>query len=312
MSSVQPTDVLSLHVQDIHLSHRVPAIRDCSLDGWYKVQAGYLDQLTALQKKFKAPVVIAGDLFDRWNPPPSLVNLALRHLPERVFAVPGQHDLRFHQLNDLHHTGFGTLVEAGRIVLLEPGKPVRFHQRKLELHGFPWGEEVKPVGVDPQWTKVAVVHAYVWARDEERHPGAGESQRASAYHDRMLGYDLVHFGDNHKPFEVGKVYNGGTFMVRKADEMGQRPAVGILTRTGTRTGMKPWRLDVSGDKFVSKEVVAVMGEELFTLNEFIAELNDVREAVYDFRDALHRFLESGKVTDAVRREVMRALEGKGA
>jgi DNA repair exonuclease SbcCD nuclease subunit len=303
------SDVISLHVQDVHLSHKVPAVRDCSLDEWYAVQAGYLDQLTALHKQHNAPVVIAGDLFDRWNPPPSLVNMAMRHLPERVFAVPGQHDMRFHQISDMHHTGFGTLVESGKVIMLKPGEPLRFHKRRLELHGFPWGEDVKPLDArsyNDGWTRVAVIHAYVWVKDEQRYPGARDSQKASAYKDRMVGYDLVHFGDNHKPFEVGKIYNGGAFMVRKSDEMDQHPKVGILTKTG----MKPHHLDVSGDRFVSKELIQVMGEDLFTLNEFIDGLKDVRDAVYDFRDRLHRFMESGGVTDEVRREVMKALEGK--
>ena len=50
-----------------------------------------LEQIRDLQKEFDCPVICAGDIFDKWNSPPELINFAYDNLPE-IYAIPGQHD----------------------------------------------------------------------------------------------------------------------------------------------------------------------------------------------------------------------------
>src|SRR5688572_18895632 len=91
---------------DLHLTLRPPL---CRADkNWMLTQRDYLLQIRKLQEPAhlknhleataKIPVICAGDIFDRWNPPPELVNFALRFLPNGMICVPGQHDLPNHNI----------------------------------------------------------------------------------------------------------------------------------------------------------------------------------------------------------------------
>ena len=110
---------IAILCSDLHLSLQRPACR--ADDDWMGVQAGYLNQLKqlAVDSNYSfgtLPIAFAGDLFDKWNVQPELINFALEHLPDGMICVPGQHDLPNHRLDQVHRSGYGVLVAAGKIV----------------------------------------------------------------------------------------------------------------------------------------------------------------------------------------------------
>lgn len=281
--------------------------------------AGYLGQLRGLSEGHGTPgnplpVICAGDIFDRWNAPAELINFALACLP-RMYGVPGQHDLPHHSYEDIRKSAYWTLVEAGKIVNLEPGKPVGVGT--MQLWGFPWGIPVEPcpetahLGLD-----VAVVHKYVWSKST-CYPGAPSDSYFMKVQKQLLGFDVAVFGDNHQSFETGgkklpsdtypKMFNCGGFMRRKSDERDYQPTVGLLHSDGSITRYK---LDVSEDKFLdSGDIPQSLRDNSLGMETFIEELSALGDATIDFRDAVHRLLEREKVSPAVKRIVLTSLEG---
>lgn len=306
--------VLAVLISDLHLSHHPPLAR-AGDDDWYAVQAKYLGQLRGIAAEAgDAPVVIAGDVFDRWNSPAELISLALRHLPARVYALPGQHDLPYHAYADVRKSAFWTLVEAGRVVPLEPGRPVCAGD--VRLHGFPWKEPIVPLGErGGLCLEVAVCHAYA-CTERTAHGGAGAAAgMVKSYRDRLRGYDVAHFGDNHKSFLVHldhgcTVFNPGTFFRRRSDERGHRPHAGLLLAGG---GVERRHLDCSGDRVASADEVASTRVDAGTdLRGLLEELFRLREATANFPDIVRRVLDERGVRDEVRRLVAAALDEAGA
>lgn len=303
---------LAVVCADLHLCHRPPIARSVEKD-WYAVQERYLRQLdriadTANGKLDRLPILCAGDVFDRPTPPPELIHFALRHLPV-MYAVPGQHDLLHHSYKDLRKTAFGVLVQAGKIALLEPGKPTTvIGNTPLTVRGFPWGFEPKPLDRPHDLSlEVAVIHRYLW-KPHHGHPEATKETRLDCTASSLVGYDVAVFGDNHIPFS-GKtasdcrVWNCGGFMRRRSDEKTHKPSVGLLRSDGA------WErrfLDVSKDRFLEDDP---HGPKTPTDSQaFLEELASLNDVSLDFREAVRHALDAARVSERLRRYVLGAME----
>lgn len=313
-------DYIAVLCSDLHFSLRPPVARSVE-PNWLATMAGYCGQLGGLAAGHSntpgnpLPVICAGDVFDRWNAPAELINFALTYLP-RMYAIPGQHDLPHHSYEDIRKSAYWTLVEAGKIVNLEPGKPVGVGP--MQLWGFPWGTPVEPcpetahLGID-----VAVVHSYIWTA-ETGYEEASKESRLGNWLERLEGFDVAVFGDNHKGFmktmnlkthlkRSMALLNCGGFMRRKSDERDYQPTVGLLRSNGSITRYK---LDVSGDKFLDTEdIPKSLRDNGIGMETFIEELSALGDAAIDFSEAVHRLLEREKVSPAVKKIVLASLEG---
>lgn len=309
--------VLCICTGDLHLTERPPVARSCEAD-WLAVQAGYLKQLADLAYELNPSsitrpfVVYCGDIFDKYNPSPTLVNFAIQHLP-KGYAIAGNHDLPFGRYDDLHRTAFYTLVKASVLTLLEPDKPIehRMGFKPVRLHGFPHGHKLRPL-VTPHdmLTEVAVVHAYVWTKNTG-YPGVSPKARLTNLWQYTSGYDAVMSGDNHQGFtktsDNVSWCNAGTFMRRKADEKGYKPCVGLLHADG---GFTRHYLDVSKDEFVSDRELVELQQQGFDAEDFINQLAEMGDVTILFQEAVHRFFDANEVSEPVRRLTLQALEGK--
>lgn len=267
-----------IFASDLHLSHNPPAFRNVKDVDWYDAMEYSLLQLKELQEaNDKCPVVIAGDVFDKWNSPPKLIRFAMEKLPPNTYAIPGQHDLPQHRLEAMPDSAYGVLVSAGAIqhlrsrILLPHGyQPVRLGP--VTLYPFQWGEDIPHLAkTHPKTTNIAVCHRYVWA-ENHHYPGVSSDKLIT----NIANLDQFHyavFGDNHKgfmhylPAPNGKdtcvVFNCGTFMIRKRDEVDYAPRVGLLTGAGTNfASMRSVPLDTSEDKYNHQHTYSIGGEDI--------------------------------------------------
>lgn len=316
MPGVQPkvatrdNDIIAYLISDLHLSHRPPLARSGEKD-WYEVQKRYLNQIKLTACFKMAPIICAGDIFDDgWRSnrcPPELINFAISNLP-RMYAVPGQHDLPHHRLEALKRSAFWTLVEAGVVTYLEPGRPC--HIENLILHGFPWGVPVVPNTLPPStWgLHVAVIHQCIWTK-RTGFTGARKEDSYLQTLPKLEGYDVAVFGDNHKHFRKGKVWNCGGFIRRTIIEKDHNPCMGLLQFDGQ---IKTSWLNTDKDKFID---TAKAGEELLELTEnFTRGLMDIlsliEEGSVDFIQKLKYALASPKIKDSVKAILTKALGDK--
>jgi len=299
--------VLAILCSDIHLSSRPPIARSTEPD-WFQAMERQLSQLRHLSEQHRAPVVCAGDIFDKWNSSPELINFALQHLPEDMYAVPGQHDLPNHNMEEIHRSAYWTLVQAGRVQHID-GK---YGLDDLILYGFGWEQELTRVDkVDQKDTrhKLAVVHRYCWHHKDSCYEGAPQQNHSTPTLKVLRDYNAVVFGDNHKSWywndQFFGVMNCGSFFRRRIDEMSHRPVVGLLHRNG----ITPHYLKCHEDKFINVDEGLGLLEKGMDLTELVMDLKDLGDGALDFVEAVKRYFAKNGVPKSIRRIITQAMEG---
>lgn len=315
-------EVLAVCASDIHLSIRPPLARSDEED-WLDAQAQYLRQANELCHKYRVPFVIAGDVFDKWNSPPELVNMAIAEFCQftnGVYAVPGQHDLPLHNLDDIKRSAYWTLHEAKAIYNLDNPRTIGGSAKGFTVFPYPWGRRPGD-GFDhgPQWSTeqdartLAVVHAYVYDHKAHAHPGADDDGSVPDKWSKLLKpFSAAVFGDNHNAFNWSdeerelNVVNCGTFMRRHANEENMTPRVCVLL-----DDMTWWtcELDTSEDVFTppSDHARVKHALKLLTDSELGAAFDELNDMTTDFADMLRQSIK--KIPKAQRKIILESLEG---
>ena len=306
--------IIAIAVSDLHLSLKAPRCRGAE-PSWFLAMEKTLGQLREMQERFDVPVLCAGDIFDRWNAPAELINWAIDHLPKEIYAIPGQHDLPQHNYEERNRSAFETLIKANRIKgiydrtdgnLLITSDPRNAVDYWCEIMGFPFGFPIQKKNYnrekDSVDLRIAVGHEYFWKSGCE-YPGAPKEKRLTKHKlpKGWSNYDLIILGDNHKGFcfKSGSttVFNCGTFMRRKTDEIDYDPWVGLIYSDGH---VEPRLLETKGEKI---EVVEdqIDAEIALEVEEFMRELGDLAVKSLDFREMVHRYCEENDVSDKAKK-----------
>lgn len=331
-------EIVAILVADIHLSLKAPIWRSAEPD-WLEAQAAVLAEVVDLERKYECPVICAGDVFDHhqkvsdgWAAPPELINYALAYLP-KMWAIPGQHDLPNHQYDDVRRSAYWTLVEAGKIKNIEPGGVtiLKSPYRHLVLSGYPPGYNLELLDdkVDDSDDEIAagipmtdclflaVIHDYVWIKGHsyKTAPDDRKLSRANThnaiYGGHYYGYDVIVYGDNHKGFltNIGntQIFNCGSLMRRKSDEVDYKPQVGLLTSDGR---VIQHYLDISEDKYLEVAVVRKKEEEQDTSSmlDVFQELEQLGKTALNFKDAMKAFFHKGKISNEAKQIILKAME----
>ena len=301
-------EVIAIFVADIHLSSKPPIWRSAEED-WYDAMRRPLLELTKLKQKHNCPILCAGDIFDKWNSPPELINFAARYLPE-MYAIPGQHDLPQHNYEDIMKSAYWTLVEIGTIKNVVDVSKL---QDIVNVRCFPFGYKLKNYirnkddYYDEDVINIAIVHEYIHTLDSS-YPGAPKESEYNSYKVNKSGYDIIVYGDNHKGFHKPgdtTVFNCGTFMRRKSDEINYKPQVGLLRADGE---IEVHYLDTSQDRYITVREDVV--EEEMDMQEFIQELEKLGNTALDFTEAMKQFFKTHKTIKEVKQIILKAMESK--
>ncbi len=321
--SLQSNPVVALAIADVHAWHRAPTARS-SEPSWWDAMERQFSQLRKIQKEHTLgadpiPVLIAGDLLDRWNAPAETINFLLACLPDNIFAVPGNHDLPYHSMTELRRSAFFTLVKAGKVKMLHAGQPITVSDGlpvPIVLRGFAHEVDLVPnPSPSAMVLDIAVVHQYLWSDDTGGYPGADEEQNVKQFRKRAKGYNIVIVGDNHTPFDYSfnwksgaktTICNCGGFFRRRFDEQLHKPSV-VLIRADGSTERK--YLDVSKDKWIDAE--RVFNREIadgIDAVSFIEELSNMADSTINFREAIKEAMDRVEMGDAAKQIVLKAME----
>jgi hypothetical protein len=298
-------DVIAVVCSDIHLCENAPVARSAEKD-WFDAMRRPLGEIGELGNKYGAPILVAGDIFDKWNPRPPLINFALDSLPNACYAIPGNHDLPYHQPDLLGQSAYWTLVQAEKIKNLPYNLPVR----RCDLFTFPFGTPITPAPAVRNSTRPAVclAHKYIWTRPENTFRGAADADALVRVD--LARYAAAFFGDNHIHFQTRtkqrvNVMNCGCVIRRTATEKTYTPRVGLLRANGK---IDAYPLDTSRDKWHDgADNAAALGAETgLDLSKFLDELRDLAADGLDFREALHRHCDNAELPAGVSRLILRA------
>jgi len=320
------SELLAVLCSDLHFSLNPPSARSVETD-WYGVMERQFRQIIDLQQNDNDPVplIVAGDIFDRWNPPPELINFVMRLFDEvcvdpqdygtGVYSIPGQHDLPNHQLSQIHRSAYGSLVQAKMVTDLHTPIEIHANQVNLILHPFPWGVPITPrVRVEARYPTIhlAVVHSFIWVPGCG-YEGAPVGKLSSSYAESLAGYDAAVFGDNHQGFSrdemcgdaICRVVNCGTFLRRRIDEVKYQPRVGLLYDDGT---IKEHYLDVAQDKFLEEPLARIHERLEIDATKLLDGFRSLGSDSLDFRQALQICFELQSTDKAVRDIVMDCMK----
>ena len=213
---------------DWHLRENQPAAWTSS---YWEAQDKTMRWLQTLSEDLgQPPVLLAGDIFDRWKPSPYLLSWAIDVIPENTYAIPGQHDLPQHRMEAYDKCGLNVLKMAG--VVKAPhnkhGWTVELGSGGGAVYGFPWGSELKARSEEYASLKgIALAHVMTY-RGRKPYPGC-TAPGATKLMKQMPGFDLIVTGDNHEPFVVENegqlLVNPGSLMRMTAAQIDYKPRV---------------------------------------------------------------------------------------
>jgi hypothetical protein len=315
MPKTTHAEPLAILISDLHLSHTPPLARQKE-EYWYGVMKRYLTDLKDFQEKMgHIPIFCAGDIFDKWNPSPELVNFAIEHLPV-MYCVPGQHDLPYHNYEDIGRSAYKTLVLAGKIIDLKPFQisDLSVCGNILSVIGVPWGHGLPSCEREKGCTHLAIVHAYIW-KAGKGYPGATSISNINTWRNQTNAdtYDCVLFGDNHKGFlapgtpgKKATIFNHGAFFRRTMDERDYKSQCGVLYSDG-RVLLHPWdrKLDRISDPF---KITLETEHGSVDLTDFIEDLRKAKGESLDFYKALLQYAVTQNIDPNIRRILLEAKE----
>jgi hypothetical protein len=318
----------ALVCSDVHLSHRPPRMRACE-DDWYGCQRAVLRQVLELARTYREtplPVLIAGDIFDHWSEPVELLNFAidlfgaytLEDGSPMVHVIPGQHDLPNHRLDQEHRGLYGALVRSTAVVGLEGvdaggvgrGYRVACPDVNLWVYAFPWNAKIDAQKMPNRGDlRLALVHKYIYMDEKTSYPGASESGRiGGALAEALQWFDVAVFGDNHIPFQTklpsgAFVFNNGTLMRRKQNELKYRPRFGMVYPDGNVESVD---VTTVADSYDTIEVIE--RPDAIDFSRFTGDLKGMAADKIDYRDAVSRRMEELNTSQEVKEHVFRAIE----
>jgi hypothetical protein len=304
-----PSIVKAVLVSDIHLSEKPPTFRSVEPD-WFKAMSRPLYELDKLAETHNAPIICAGDVFDRWNSSARLINFAIDNLP-KMFSICGQHDLPNHSYKQIESSAYWTLCEAGIITNIENENPIET-KNGLVIHGFHWNQKIEPVDSSDLCVHLAVIHKYIWQSKQTSYHDAPKQNHIKQVIKELKGFDAAVFGDNHKSFLVPSrnnsptILNNGGFMRRAKDEIDYEPTVGLLFSDGS---IKRHKLDCSKDlvrRYVDNNIQA--DTTTINIEEFVQGLQELGNDSLDFEKSIRLYCELNEIKPSVFKAVIDCIE----
>jgi DNA repair exonuclease SbcCD nuclease subunit len=216
----------ALHIADYHWRDSQPL---CRGDDFITALINTTDFIHEICERYDIPLIIAGDVFDHWKPSPSLLRMAIEHMPTFI-AIPGQHDLPQHNLRLHEQSGLSVLEAACVAIVLEIFLPETIWPKQSDwvIVGFPYGSEPSQIlgSRYQQRRKICMIHQLV-SGGTSPFPNAKAASVRSLLR-KLPDYDLILSGDNHQRFTFEynnrRVVNPGSVFRTKADQIDHKPA----------------------------------------------------------------------------------------
>ncbi len=213
---------------DWHLRTTVPCSR--AEKSWFDVMDQRINQLKAAYPD--VPIAVAGDLFDRPDPPASLVSWAITSLKGmKLYCIPGQHDISQWRLNSRFDGAYGALIKAGIIEDLDAGqwKTMGTMRAAVAMYSQPWGSYAMPE-TDPHqgMFRLCLLHKYVWTNQANCYVGADEEFHVTKMTNYLKCFDGVAIGDNHIAWSMPRLVNHGSLLAMTSAQVGHVPKLGVV------------------------------------------------------------------------------------
>lgn len=201
-----------INTADLHCTLNRPRCRVD--DDWMLAQGNVLRFILGKAREYECPLVINGDIFDTSVSGVELVNwllgIFLEYPDVLVYAIPGNHDLPYHNLENIDRSAYGVLQKSGLI--------------KTDANMFPFGTDTVETVLGME---TVFIHRLVMEKD----PGfrMGNMITAGDLLSQYTDAKWIFTGDNHEGFAFVKdgryVINPGSPMRLSADQKDYTPRI---------------------------------------------------------------------------------------
>jgi hypothetical protein len=248
-----------LITSDYHLSEQKPR---CRLDeDWTKTQEGHLDFIAKTANKYKSPVCIVGDIFDRAIVTEKIKIIFLQFVDKvkyGVYILAGNHCLPHHSWSNVNNSSFGVIWNSGKVHGLdELGKAAHF------------GEEIK--GID---NGLLFIHELVFKTSKDLPPNVN-AKTSKDILDKYPEMKWIFCGDNHHSFNFEyknrHLINSGCINRQASDFKTYQPIIYF----------------VDTDKEIVEEINMPDNEEIVD-DSYIVEQNEKEERISAFVEKLKK------------------------
>ena len=292
---------------DWHIRPDKPACRKETAEEWIEVQFKKIEAILKYSaENDSAPILVAGDFFHKPTGAPAWLLARLIRVIDNgysegagsIYVVAGQHDLPFHQLENLHRSNLGVLL-AAEVVF------ARCHSGMMNAKFFPWGKPIEEVNSK---NPIAIAHTMVLKdQQSELWPGQIKDTGVSAAEHllrKFSCYDLIATGDNHQPFAVefgGRwLCNAGSLTRQKSNET-HIPGFWVCDEGRVDRVDLPYDPDAI-QSAATKEASAAWAGNLEAVGALLDEM-DVADEL-DFYTALQAYFRARKVRADVQKKIM--------
>lgn len=216
---------------DWHIRADIP---ECRTDDFLQTQEDKVKFIVHLSKEHNCPILIAGDIGNKHQWPNWLLRWFAYMVKDiNIIAIPGQHDLPNHRLDQLDKSAQGVLSITDVIDLRS--NVFISKEKDFELVSYPYSYPiVNYKKYFPEWdyiekrtSIIAMTHQMI-IENKPLWPGQ-EDPKASSILRKFPEYVLILSGDNHNPFTVeykGRILvNPGSLMRTTAEQINHKPRI---------------------------------------------------------------------------------------
>jgi DNA repair exonuclease SbcCD nuclease subunit len=292
---------------DLHIRSDTPLCRNFNRDDYLKAQWDKLDFIFKLCKENDCPLLIAGDVGNKSQWPNWLLEVIINIIKVHdieIIAIPGQHDLPEHRLENWQKSGCGVLHGARAIkMLLEP----KALSLPFRIFPFGYGNQIKhqkPINRTPT---IAMTHQMV-IEDKLLWP----DQKAPKGHEllkKFPEYDLILSGDNHNPFvakyEGRLLVNPGSMMRMTAAQIDHKPRVYKLYADTNEVEAVYLPIEKG---IISRTHIKTKQERDERMEAFVSRMSDDIEIGLSFEQNLEEYFNKNRTKKSTQDKVWKAVE----
>ena len=308
----KPTFILT---SDWHIRSDAPENR---IDDFLNAQENKIDFILDVSNNYNCSIVIAGDIGDKSRWENWLLEKYVKKFKahrQKIYVLPGQHDLPNHRLDKLKESGLGVLVASLAVRLLI--SPMIFIQGS-EIFPFPFGRKIlrieeyqnKKFGKSGE-CHIAVIHQLV--SQSKLWEGQENFVSAKLLLKKFPDYDLIVSGDNHQSFvEKYKdqlLVNPGSIMRSTIAQFNHKPKIYLWD--AENNGIKAIEIPIqSPEKVFDLSVINKQDKKDERMSAFVESLKFGYEFKMSFKNNLNKFLDKNKIEEEVKDKIFMALEGE--
>jgi len=302
---MNPTAILTA---DWHLRLTIPI---CRKDDFLKMQEEKVNFILRQSRLHQCPVIIAGDI---GNKPEWKNELLIKYIKkfkahsQKIYVLPGQHDLPNHRLDKFNESGLGVLVESKAVIALKDSWQT-VENGSIYFRNFPFSVNIVNIVPDNNRERnIAIIHQLVsrsklW--EEQKNFTSAKSLLK-----KFPCYDLIVSGDNHQSFiEEYKgrlLVNPGSLMRTTIAQVDYNPRI-YLWYAETNTVEEVF-IPIKQDVFKPIDEVIKIDKDT---EIFVKALKKNYDINISFESNMKRCLNSNRaISDKVRQKIYTAMNNE--